>query len=147
PATFHVRRVTPGYFDAVGIPVLEGRAFEPRDHGDRLGTAVISAGVKAQYWPETSPLGRRVAPSTPWASIVGVVGDVRQVGLDEPIDPTIYLPLLDSVGGGVRPMTVALRTSTAPTAIMPAVRTHIRNLDAELPITDVRTTADIVSES
>lgn len=147
PPTFHVRRVTPGYFETMRIPVVEGRAFEARDHQNRLGSAVISAGVKERFWPERSPIGRRIAPSSAWASIIGVVGDVHQTGLATDMEPTIYLPMLDSAGGGVRPMTVAIRTSGSPLALMPAVRGAIQALDADLPITDVRTMGTVVNDS
>ena len=147
PPTFHVRRVTPGYFEALRIPLVEGRVFEERDHQNRLGSAVISTGVKQRFWPDASPLGKRVAPSSAWASIVGVVGDVHLVGLATEPEATIYMPMLDSAGGGVRSMSVAIRTSTPPLALVPAVRHQIQQLDAFLPITDVRTMQSIVSDS
>ncbi len=147
PPTFHVRRVTPGYFEAMRIPVVEGRVFEDRDHQNRLGSAVVSTGVKERFWPDASPIGKRVAPSSAWASIVGVVGDVHQRGLDAESEPTIYMPMLDSAGGGVRSMSVAIRTSLPPLSVMPAVRSQIQQLDPVLPITDVRTMETIVSDS
>jgi len=147
PPTFFVRRVTPGYFEALGIPVIEGRSFEDRDHQQRLGSAIISQRVKDRYWPQTSPLGRRVAPSSAPAAIVGVVGEVHNIGLDEDTEATIYLPLLDSVGGGARPMAVAVRTSGSPEALIGAVRAEIQALDPALPITDVRTMGAIVNAS
>lgn len=147
PPTFHVRRVTPGYFEAMGIPVIEGRGFEDRDHQQRLGTAVISEAIKAKYWPDRSPMGRRLAPSSAPASIVGVVGDVHQVGLNEPAEATIYLPMVDSVGGGVRPMAVVVRTSVAPQTMIATVRSQIREMDPNLPVTDLRTMDAIVDRS
>jgi predicted lysophospholipase L1 biosynthesis ABC-type transport system permease subunit len=103
--------------------------------------------VKNRFWQDRSPLGRRIAPSSAPASIVGVVGDVHQTGLNTEMEPTIYMPLLDSVGGGVRPMSVALRTSTEPLAIMEAARGVIRSIDPQLPITDVQTMGTVVSDS
>jgi predicted permease len=147
PPTFHVRRVTSGYFEAMGIPVAEGRTFEDRDHQQRLGTAIISEAIRKQYWPDRSPMGRRVAPSSAPAAIVGVVGDVHQVGLEQAMEATIYLPMVDSVGGGVRQMSVAVRASVPPQSLIAAVRTQIRELDPNLPITDVRTMDAIVSRS
>jgi putative ABC transport system permease protein len=147
PPTFHVRRVTPGYFDAMGIPVVDGRTFEDRDHQQRLGTAVITESMRKQYWPERSPMGRRLTASGAPASIVGVVGDVHQVALDQDMESTIYLPMVDSAGGGVRPMSIAVRTSVPPQSLIPAVRAQIREADPDLPITDVRTMDAIVSRS
>jgi ABC-type antimicrobial peptide transport system permease subunit len=88
-----------------------------------------------------------VAPSSAPAKIVGVVGDVHQVGLDQPPEATIYLPMKDSVGGGVRGMSVAIRTSGPAQSLVTAVRAQIHDLDPELPITDVRTMDTIVSRS
>ena len=147
PPTFHVRRVTPGYFEAMKIPVIEGRAFEQRDHAQRLGSAIVSHGIKERFWKDRSALGRRIAPSSAPAAIVGVVGDVHQTGLGTEMEPTIYMPLLDSVGGGVRPMSVAIRTSANPLAIMDAARGVIRGIDVQLPITDVQTMGTVVSDS
>lgn len=147
PPTFHVRRVTPGYFEAMGMPVIEGRAIEDRDHQQRLGTAVISEAVKRQYWPDRSPMGRRLSPSSAPASIVGVVGDVHQVGLDQAAEATIYLPMVDSVGGGVRPMSIAVRTSVAPQTMIATVRAQIHEMDPNLPVTDMRTMDAIVGRS
>jgi putative ABC transport system permease protein len=147
PPTFHVRRVTPGYFEALRIPLIEGRSFEDRDHQQRLGTAVISQGVKNRFWPQSSPLGRRVAPSSAPAKIIGVVGDVHQLGLEQATEPTIYMPMMDSVGGGVRAMSVAVRTTGSPQSLIAGVRREIRELDPLLPITDVQTMGALVSRS
>ena len=147
PPAFEVRRVTPGYFETLHIPVLEGRVFDDRDHQERLGTAVISEGLKDRFWKSTSPLGRRIAPSSAPAKIIGVVGDVHQHGLEQAMEATIYMPMMDSVGGGVRSMSVAVRTSGSTQALVPAVRRLVAELDPQLPITGVRTMDDIVSRS
>ena len=147
PPTFHVRRVTPGYFEAMGIPVVEGRAFEDRDHQSRLGSAVISAKVKERFWPDASPLGKRVAPSSAPAKIIGVVGEVHQTELSVDPEATIYMPMLDSAGGGVRTMSVVVRSRTAPLALVPALRTQLQQLDPALPITDLRTVESLVGDS
>ena len=148
PPTYHVRRVTPGYFEALGIPIKDGRAFTPRDHQQRLGTAIISQQVKDKFWKDGSALGRRIAPSTQgFEQIVGVVGDIQQLELQDGVEPTIYLPMMDSAGGGVRAMSIAIRTQGDPMAIMTAVRTQIQQLDKDLPITDVRTMEMILGDS
>jgi putative ABC transport system permease protein len=148
PPTFHVRRVTPGYFEAMGIPLVEGRTFEPTDHQARLGTAVVGAAVGEQLWPDASALDRRIAPSTPaFSRIVGVVGDVRITALDEPFDPVIYMPMVDSVGGAVNQMTFVVRSSGDPLQLLPAIRAEIARRDPNLPITRVRRLDDAVAES
>jgi predicted permease len=148
PPAFHVRRVTPGYFEALGIPLAEGRTFEDRDHQARLGTAIISASLKAKYWPAVSPLGRGVQPSTPaYSRIVGVVGDVRHTGLDEPFDDFIYLPMVDSAGGAVTRMSVVVRAAGDPLGLVPAIRAEIGRRDPNLPITDIQKLETTVADS
>ena len=140
---FYLRRVTPGYFEAMGIPVLEGRVFGPDDHNLRLGTVAISKSLKQRFWPETSPIGKRISGST----IVGVVGDVHGRSLDSEIEEFVYYPMLDSVGGGVTAMKMVLRTDLDPSAIVPEVRRVIGQLDPDLPITDVVPMRDILGDS
>jgi predicted permease len=148
PPVFHVRRVTPGYFEAMRIPVVDGRGFEPTDHQRRLNTAVISSTVRNEFFSGTSPLGRRVAPGggQVFSSVVGVVGDVRDTGLDEQFDDFIYLPMVDSLGGTNR-MTFVVRTAGDPMRLMPTIRSEITNRDPNLPITDIRLLEQTVSDS
>jgi predicted lysophospholipase L1 biosynthesis ABC-type transport system permease subunit len=81
------------------------------------------------------------------ADIVGVVGDVHDAGLDVPVAATIYLPMLDSVGGGVRAMNFAVRTAIDPASVPPAIRDEIRAIDPALPINDMRMMDGIIGES
>jgi|SRR5688572_12407677 len=92
PPIFAVRRATRGYFDAMDIPVVEGRVFTPDDHNRRLPSVIISDSVKARYWPATSALGKRIDIGKVSARVVGVVGDVHDTSLDEPADQFLYLP-------------------------------------------------------
>ena len=77
PPTFLIRRTTPGYFEAMGIPIIEGRSFTADDHDLRLGSLIISESIKDQYWPEVSALGKRVTTAGAAARVVGVAGDDR----------------------------------------------------------------------
>jgi glucans biosynthesis protein C len=143
PPAFHIRRATPGYFAAMGIPVVEGRAFTLDDHNLRLGSIVISNSLKERYWPNVSAVGKRISGST----VVGVVGDVHGGGLDEEVQQVIYNAMLDSVGGGVSAMTLVLATAVDPLGIVPDVRRAIGELDADLPITDVMSMDEVVGDS
>lgn len=140
---FYLRRVTPGYFETMGIPVLEGRAFTRDDHDLRLGTIVISNSVKRRFWPETTPIGKRISGST----IVGVVGDVHGRSLDTEIEEFVYHPMLDSVGGGVSAMKIVVRADGDPLSILSDVREVVRGLDPDLPIADVRPMSSILGDS
>ncbi|MQA91506.1 MAG: FtsX-like permease family protein [Gemmatimonas sp.] len=144
--SFSIRRVSRGYFETIGIALDEGRTFDVDDHERRLGTAIVSASFKDQFWPDTTTLGERMDVVDP-STIVGVVGDVHGRNLTSPPEPLIYLPMLDAVGGGVRGMTLALRTSGEPLDLVPLARHEVAEMDPLLPISNVRRMSDIVGES
>ncbi len=147
PPTFLMRRATPGYFETMGIPVVEGRSFIADDHNARLGSLIISESIKEQYWPDVSALGKRMQVGAVPARSVGVVGDVHDTGLEIPAEQFVYFPMLDSVGGGVRAMTVVVRSDADPLSIVPAVRSAIEAIDSDLPISDFRSMEDVVGDS
>src|SRR5499427_1867391 len=97
PST-NYRIVTPDYFRAMGIPLLEGRHFTEEDNGDRPSVAIVSSVLAKNHFPDRSPIGQRVmiddndAEPRP-VEIVGVVGPVKQANLETPAQPDMYLPL------------------------------------------------------
>jgi len=148
PPVFLVRRATPGFFEAMNIPVVEGRALAADDHNRRLGSVVISRSIKDAYWPDTSALGKRLGIPGVNAQVVGVVGDLRSSSLDAPVDRLLYLPMVDAEGnGGVEGMTVVVRASVEPLSLVGAVRRAIAELDPDLPIADVRPMRSVVGDS
>ncbi len=144
--SYLARRVTPGYFETMGIPVLEGRSFTADDHNARLGSIIISESIKDLYWAEASALGKRIVMGTP-ARSVGVVGDVYAVGLETPAEPHVYKPMLDSVGGGARAMRMVVRSDTDPLTLVPAIRSAIEAIDSDLPISELKSMEEIVADS
>jgi putative ABC transport system permease protein len=147
---FAVRRATPGYFEAMGIPLIEGRAFTPDDHNRRLDSVIISRSVKDRYWPDTSALGKRVNPWGVRAQVVGVVGDVHDTGLDVPADQFAYLPMLDAGtfdSGFIETMTITVRTEVEPLSLVDAIRTATVALDPDLPMTNVRSMQQVLGDS
>ena len=147
PPTFLIRRATPGYFETMGMPVVEGRTFTSDDHNARLGSLIISESIKRQYWPNESALGKRMTTAGAPARVVGVVGDVHDTGLEIPAEQFVYKPMLDSVGGGVRPMMMTVRTDGDPEALVPEIRAAVEGLDPELPITELQSMEDILGDS
>ncbi|HEV8397745.1 MAG TPA: ABC transporter permease [Vicinamibacterales bacterium] len=141
------RRVTPGYFEAMRIKVIEGRTFTDDDHQHRLGTVIISQSLKNRYWPRSSALGKKVAIVGPPARVVGVVGDVHDTAPDAPVEPVVYKPMLDARGGSTRAMAVTIRTSRDPVEVLPAVRRIIATLDPDLPLSDIQTMQTVVGAS
>jgi predicted permease len=147
PPLFEVRRTTPGYFDAMSIPVVEGRAFTSDDHTRRLGSVIISRSVKDAYWPTTSAIGKRVSLYGIQAQVVGVVGDVHHRGLDAPADRFMYLPMLDAAGRNLGEMTFTVRAAVEPLSLVGAIRSAIAELDPDLPMADVRTMQSVLGNS
>jgi putative ABC transport system permease protein len=149
PPVFAIRRTTPGYFEAMRIPVVEGRAFTSDDHDRRLGSVIISRSVKDRYWPATSALGKRITVAGVPTRVVGVVGDVRATGLDMPPDQFAYLPMLDAEGSlnPVAAMTLTVRTAVEPLSLVNAIRSAIAELDPDLPMADVRAMQRVLGDS
>ena len=145
--SFLMRRVTPGYFETMGIPVVEGRSFIADDHNVRLGSLIISKSLKDLYWPDVSALGKRIQVAGASATSIGVVGDVHALGMDSPIEPHIYKPMLDSVGGGVGPMRMVVRSDAEPLSLVPAIQSVIETLDRDLAMTNIRSMEDMVADS
>lgn len=147
PPLFLARRVTPGYFEAMGIPLVEGRELGSDDHNERLGSVIISESVKSEYWPDESALGKRITIQGAPARVVGVAGDVRDAGLATPAENFSYKPMLDSVGGGVRGMMMVIRTDGDPNLLVPGIRSIIGDLDPLLPIIQLQPMEALVQAS
>ena len=147
PPVFLIRRATPGYFETMGIDLVEGRGFIDEDSNERLGSLIISESIKDRFWPDVSALGKRMTTAGAPARTVGVVRDVHAIGLDVEAEPYVYKPMLDSVGGGALAMAMAVRANADPLSLVPAIRSLIASMDAELPISEIRLMEDIVSDS
>jgi predicted permease len=156
----HMNSVGPGYFEALGVPVLAGRDFTLRDvetiqHGedeDNLVPRVVVVNEKfaRRFFGDTNPLGRHVGfgddPGTPAdMEIVGVVGNVKYASLREDIPIQAFIPYLAS--NGVGSMTYYVRTTQSPEAAVALARDRVRELDPNLPIHSVRTMEQRVSDS
>lgn len=144
--------VTPGYFEAMRIPLLAGRTLEVDDGADVFRAAVVNRSFEEHWWPDGSALGKRVRlrEDEDWYEIVGVVGDVRFRSLESPPEDAVYLPILSgssedpySPGG----MSFAVRSDADPEAFMGVVRREVWALDPNLPIADQRTMAGILADS
>lgn len=148
PPVFLVRRAAPGFFEAMSIPIVEGRTLTADDHNRRLGSVVISRSIKDAYWPDASALGKRLGIPGVTAEVVGVVGDVRSTSLDAPVDRLLYLPMLDPAGdGGVEAMTVTVRSTVEPLSLVGAIRSAIAELDPDLAVAEVRPMTRVVGDS
>ena len=138
--------VSAGYFRALGIPLLAGRALSEADRADAPPVAVVSRALAERYWPGEDPLGRRLRLLTDdgWRTVVGVVGDVKWDDLAAGGGAALYLPLGQGPTG---PMRVVARTRDDPAALAASLRAVVRSLDPATPVGDVRTATQLVSAS
>jgi predicted permease len=136
------------YFRAVGIPLLAGRAFGSEDRAGSVPVVIVNRRLARQLWPSESPLGRRLrsrnATGGEWATVVGVIGDVRHNSLQgEPV-PEIYRPLTQYPHGG---MTLAIATTREPMELARPVSRTVWDVDPDVPITGVRSMEQVVHAS
>lgn len=136
--------VTPGWFDAIGTPVVAGRAIDNTDVSGAEPTAVVNKAAALAYFGGKDPIGRRVLYDVP-RRIVGVVGDVHLESMADDPRPAIYFPYHQLPQD--RAMSLVLRARTDAVALATAVRDRVREVDAGIPINDVRSMDSIVEES
>jgi len=150
--TANVRLVTPGFFQTLGIRVLQGRVFTPQDGPASVPVILVNKTMADRTWPGESPLGRRLTlggsgPRSEWIwnEVVGVVADIHHQTLDQEAGAEIYVPQLQNPVGG--PLSILLKTSGEPGRLAGAVREAVRSIDADLPVERVRTLESLVAES
>ncbi len=154
PPILPERRVAPGYFEALSVPVVEGRTFEVADVEESRKVAVISEPLARRLWPDQSAVGKRLQPGLgdlEWLTVVGVVGGTRDVGLDRPPIEAVYYPVNTALEGDgwwvPRGLSLTLRTAGDPLALAGAVRAEVRALDPEIPLARMRTMERVVADS
>jgi putative ABC transport system permease protein len=145
PTRAHPRGVTAGYMSAAGVRIKQGRGFE---NSDRTGpkVAIINETMARRYWRSASPIGGRVrfVQEEDWREIIGIVQDVKHWGLDAPVNPEMYLPFEQYPQQG---MSFVIEAAANPLTIIPNVQRHLRELDASLPLSSVRTFDEVASRS
>jgi putative ABC transport system permease protein len=139
--------VMPGYFQTLRIPLLRGRDFTAQDTEDKPPVVVVNETMARLFWPNQDPVGKRFSQEKDkpkWITVVGVVGDVREYGLDQPTAPEAYFPQSQQ---NRNYMTLAVRTATTPLNQLAALTKVIHELDSQVPVFDSRELAQVVSES
>jgi predicted permease len=145
--------VNEGYFKTMGIRTLEGRAFEPSDRNESAQKVmVINQSMARRFW-QGSPIGRRVNPafSTPpvWFTVVGIVEDTKNLGVDKPAGTELYFLLPQTVAAGIstRMSFVVRSEDAAAAAIASSIRSAVSELDPSVPIFQLQTMSDVVADS
>ncbi|HEX7090564.1 MAG TPA: ABC transporter permease [Longimicrobiales bacterium] len=142
--------VGPGYFETMGIRLLEGRPMEPRDHEGEIPRYVWVSRSFARDFMEGRALGERVRFGTDpdWLEIAGVVEDVRMFGLDQDIRPMAYLTLnTRTVNVNLSVGQLVVRTAGDPMVLAPSVAAAVRRVAPDVPLTAARTMKQVVAES
>jgi predicted permease len=149
---------TPGYFEAMGIPLLKGRRFEETDDGSAGNVVIVDERLSRKFWPDADPLGKRMytadtaedllspGPNVTWYRVVGVVGAIRERGLvgDEDRVGAYYFPFRQSPS---RSLTAAMRSEREPESIVAEARAALLSIDPELPLFDVFTMEERLDQS
>jgi len=139
--------VGPGYLRTLGIPLLKGRDFSGGDTGATPTVALINQAMARKFWPNENPIGARISTDKKnWASIEGVVGDVRQLGLRSEPQPEVYLSYLQDPFAWPY-LSLLVHTSLDPMKQVPSIQDVIWSVDKDLPIASVSTMEQIRSGS
>jgi len=144
------RRASTGYFETMNIPLRSGRLVTEQDVANNTHLVVINEAMAKRFWPGEDPVGRRISTATSsgqqtqWQTIVGVVGNVRHLGLDTEPRPELYYHANTSPPFG--PVLV-IRSKTDPKALISLARAKVRELDGDLPISNVNTMEQLVAQS
>jgi putative ABC transport system permease protein len=145
-----VALVTPDYFQALGLPMVRGRAFTDNDRDGSTPVAILTEAAVRKHFPNENPLGRRITLG--WSvdgvprggEVVGIVGDFKQSTLDSESDPQIFLPF-DQAPLGF--FSVVVRSTGDLGAVAAAARTQIRQVDPDLPLYEMKTLEELVTAS
>ena len=149
---------TPGYLEALKVPLRSGRTFTDSDTADSPPVAIVDERLAKKFWPGADPVGRRVFrpdntadltkpnKNTRWITVVGVVGETKMAGLVSKEDRvgTYYFPLAQEPE---RTITLAIKTQGDPAAVTSAIRQQLRTIDPELPLYSVQTMEERMTES
>ena len=149
--------VTPGYFQLLGLKLLEGRLFDDRDGtGPSLRSVIVDRAWSRRFFPSGSALGKRFkeggCTECPWTTVVGVVSDVKYAGMDRPDQGTVYTPMPGRTtpageGPPSRARVLIVRSATDPAALIGSVRQTVRALDPAVPLSNVATMEEVVATS
>jgi putative ABC transport system permease protein len=145
------RVVSRGYFRAVGMRLVAGRYFDERDSRDSQPVAMVNEASAREFWPGQSPLGRRFRideDKQPWLTVVGIVADVKQMGVDIAGRAENYYPVTQPYGafGYFTPRDLAVRVKGEPLTYAPALRRAVWDVDPNQPVADVQPLASLVNK-
>jgi len=146
------RQVSAAYLQTMGIPLRKGRYFDESDSEKSMPVAIINETMARQYWPGEDAVGKRFKigdpnESVPWLTVVGVVADVRQMGMDAPVKAEMYMPYRQmTTHSFFAPRDLVVRTSVAPMSIAAAAQREIHAVDPNQPVSNIRTMEAVLDD-
>ncbi len=152
------KSVSPGYFESMGISLREGRFFDERDNEDSLGTVIVDERLARKFWPDESAVGNRlffptneedllaITEDTEFFAVVGIVGNVKHSALvdTEEAVGAYYFPFRQQPRRGIN---LTVKTAKEPTSFVGAIRREVAEIDADLPLYDIRTMQERLDNS
>jgi predicted permease len=143
------RLVSSDYLETIGARLKAGRFLSDRDRLETPPVVVVNETLARQFWPNESPLGRRIDAgtgnaSTRWMTIVGVVADIRESGMDRDMKPAVYVPFTQTEITFFQPTEIAVHTSRDPLSVSKELQAAVWSVDPEQPVSDIRTMDAIV---
>jgi putative ABC transport system permease protein len=153
--------VSPRYFEVFRIPLLRGRMFTDRDDGGGPPVVLINEGLAKQFWQKSDPVGQRITIGKgvgpefeePPREIIGIVGDVRNQGLDNNPDPIMYVPVaqvkdgVTALNNRIIPITWSVRTNVEPNSLSKEIQEELRTASGGLPVAHIRSMEEVRGES
>jgi predicted permease len=141
-----IHTASPDYFQTIEIPLVSGRTFTTQDHAEAPRVAIINQSIARHYWEAEDPIGQRLSldEGETWTTIVGILGDVKQYGLDTEVEDVIYLPLEQFPN---RVTSLVVRTAANPLAMGRQLTKAVYDVDPNQPVARVRTLEQVRSDS
>ncbi len=140
---FNIQTVSPGYVETMRVPLLRGREFTAADDAAAPRVLMVNETVARRFWPRENPIGKHilVGRATAPSEVVGVIGDMRNVGVAADVQPEIYLPFAQLPWPT---MNLVVRTAGDPRSVAGAVRSRVSALDPDLPVTSIQTMDEVL---
>ena len=144
-----VRRVTPGYFAAMEIPRIQGRGFTDEDVSEHPEAVIVNDALSKKYFGSSNAVGHhvRISPQGPWITVIGVIGDVRNIGPETAVAPQLYTCFwqADTNSSPANGAYVAVRSVLPEDTVVMEIRRAMRNLDQNLALADVHTMSELAT--
>jgi len=141
--------VSKDYFRAMGIRLIDGRLFDERDGPGTPDVIIINQTLAHTFYGNQNPVGRRIQPgmSGPYCTVIGVVDDVKNAGIDRPTGTELYLPYNQKQGSGNNNAYLVLRAKGDPGSLASAARREVQTIDPTIPVADVRLMEDVIASA